>query len=387
MSMIADVMNNAWVVPRLVGKIRRNGESAGTPGQHSRIYMCCELIMNNLGTDKSTRIISLDAFRGLAILLMLLVNNIGGDSETPGQLIHAGWNNIRLADMAFPWFLLCVGVAIPFSSASARRKGVQTWKYDLRVLRRTFILLALGALVDSTGDHILELFTIGILQTIAIAYLISALLYDLPVHRRLFFAATALISYWAAIKYLPIPGAVPGALEENRNLIMHLNRTYFGEVGLWNVTRIIPTTALVLIGTAIGDMIGYKTITSNRKAVGLLASGIGLIVGGFLWALSVPFNKPIWTPSYILFSAGTGTLILGVFYILIDIKRLQKWAFPLIVFGTNAILAYVAPIVVKESVLMPLHLFIIGWLRVIPFIVFWWIILWILYRKKVFLRV
>jgi predicted acyltransferase len=344
--------------------------------------------MNTARTNSSGRFLSLDALRGLAILLMLLVNNFGTADVTPGQLVHTGWQGgIHLADMAFPWFLFCLGVTIPFSSLSARGKGVQPWKYDLRVLRRTIILLALGALLDSVGDHRLVIFSIGILQTIGIAYFLSALLYDLPVHRRLFFAAAALVGYWAAIKYMPMPGAAAGTFEENRNFILYLNRTYFGPFGLWNLSRIVPTTALVLIGTAIGDMIVKEGMESNRKAAWLVASGIGLIVGGYLWALSLPFNKPVWTPSYILLSAGTGTLLLGVFYVLIDIKGWRNWALPLIVFGSNAILVYVLPIVLKETILIPTHLYIIGWLRVILFITFWWVIAWLLYRKRIFLRV
>jgi predicted acyltransferase len=283
--------------------------------------------------------------------------------------------------------LFCVGIAIPFSVASFRRKNQSIWKYDLRVFRRVLILLALGAILDSVGDHRLIFFSIGILQTIAIAYAISALLYDLPIYRRLIFAAAGLICYWAAIKYLPIPGAATGAFSENQNFIIHLNRTYLGQVGLWGLPRIIPTTALTLIGTAIGDLIRDPVLSGHSKTKWLLISGSSLVIAGSLWALSVPFNKPIWTPSYILFSAGTGTLVLGFFYEILDLRGWCAWAFPLIVFGSNAILAYVLPILVKGLILIPLHLSINGWFRVGLFILFWWVVFWILYRKKFFLRV
>ncbi|MCX6376587.1 MAG: DUF5009 domain-containing protein, partial [Armatimonadetes bacterium] len=99
-----------------------------------------------------TRLVSLDAFRGLSIILMLLVNNFG--STAPVQLKHAAWGeHIHIADMAFPWFLLCVGVAIPFSAASFARKGLPYWKYDLRVFRRTLLLILIGAIPDSTFEN------------------------------------------------------------------------------------------------------------------------------------------------------------------------------------------------------------------------------------------
>lgn len=332
------------------------------------------------------RLVSLDAFRGLSIILMLLVNNFG--STAPVQLKHAAWGeHIHIADMAFPWFLLCVGVAIPFSAASFARKGLPYWKYDLRVFRRTLLLILIGAILDSTFERGIVLFSIGVLQTIAISYMISALIYDLATYRRIAIATLGLVTYWAAIKYLPIPGVGTGFFEEHRNFIFHLNRTYFGEVGLWNLPRIVPTTALVLIGTAIGDMIRKETGGEARRSLWLMGAGIVLVAGGVLWGRSLGFNKWIWTPSFILFSGGTGTFVLGLLHLVIDAEGWSRWSHPLVVFGANAILAYVVPIMAKATILGPLHIRIGGWMSVTLFIIFWWLILWVLYRKRIFLRV
>src|SRR5437773_1550708 len=141
----------------------------------------------------------------MAILGMLLVNNIALDTATPRPLTHAPWNGgLYFADLVFPWFLLIVGVAIPFSAASARAKGVPSWRYDLKILTRVVTLFLLGCLIDSS-TYRYPTFDLGVLQLIGLSYLMAALLYDLPLFRRLLVAAALLTTHWAAIRFLPIP--------------------------------------------------------------------------------------------------------------------------------------------------------------------------------------
>src|SRR5438270_4917706 len=135
--------------------------------------------------SKPQRLTSLDAFRGLTVILMLLVNNVALDTQTPSQLLHASWNaGLTLADMVFPWFLLCVGLAIPFSHASAKRRGVPAWRYELRVLLRAVLLIAIGCLLESAAEKG-PVFSMGVLQLIGFAYLIGTWGYEMPKMRRL----------------------------------------------------------------------------------------------------------------------------------------------------------------------------------------------------------
>lgn len=340
-----------------------------------------------MNEKSSSRLISLDALRGLAVLLMLLVNNFGAEANTPTWLTHAYWRGgVHLADFVFPWFLFCVGVAIPFSVASFRRKKLPEWEYDLRALRRTAILLLLGVLVVSADDGKLD-FTVGILQLIALAYGAATLLYDLSLPRRLFVTATLLAGYWALIKFIPNPGVYTGAFAEGRNIIHHINTKYLEPIGLDGLPLVVPTTALVLIGTALGDLISSSKIDKARKSTCIAGIGVALVALAYLWSLSLPFNKPLWTPSYVLLSAGTAAIILGAFHWILDVRGRRAWSFPLTVFGSNAILAYVLPILVKEWVLHPLHVTTGGWVRSLTYVVVWWVVLWLLYRKKLFLRV
>ncbi|MCL5104969.1 MAG: DUF5009 domain-containing protein [Armatimonadetes bacterium] len=359
---------------------------------------------------RAPRLQSLDALRGLTIVLMLLVNNIALDQFTPRHLQHAPWaSGVTLADFVFPWFLFCVGAAIPFSASSFRKTGLPMWRYDIKAVRRAGLLVVLGCLVVSSVAGKL-VFALGVLQIIGLAYLVGALLYQLPLHRRLIVSALFLLGYWAAIKFIPVPGSGAGVFEENRNILFYINKTYLKPLGLAGLSSLIPTSALVIIGSAIGDLFHNKEMNAPRRLVWLAITGVALILGGIVWNTSLIYNKTFWTPSYILLTAGPGILVLGLLYLIIDIRGWRMWSFPLLVFGSNAILAYVAPILVKVLILQkvrvnyagrsePISQWLVdffvahtgriagGWLYTATYIAVWWLILLVLYRKKWFLRV
>ncbi len=299
----------------------------------------------------SERLVSLDAFRGLTVFLMLLVNNIALDAATPSQLTHAPWKGgIRLADLVLPWFLFCVGVAIPFSAASARRKGLRPWQYDLRVVKRTVLLVLLGCLLDSSLVK-RPIFDLGVLQSIGLAYLAAALLYDLTLSRRVLVAGILLAGYWAAIRYVPVPGVGAGVFDESNNLISYLNKTHLMPLGLDGLTSVVPTAALAILGSVIGDILRDEKRQFTKRMAAMLTAGVGLVAGGLLWGLSLQFSKDLWTPSFVLVTAGTGTIALALLYLVIDGARWRWWAYPLVVFGANAIVGYVLPILAKALIL------------------------------------
>lgn len=357
------------------------------------------------------RLMSLDAFRGLTIMGMLLVNNIALNTSTPRHLAHAPWNEgVTFADMVFPWFLLIVGVAIPYAVASRKKKGVSTWQFGLKVISRALLLVLLGCLIDSS-IYKTPIFDLGVLQLIGLAYMVGALLYELPVVYRLALAAGLLIVQWSVIHFVPVPGFEAGVFTQDANIIKHFNDLYFQPYHLSGLLSVVPTAAMVLIGTAIGDLLRREIIKPVRKAAYIMAGGILMMLLGWLWSFDLPFNKPVWTASYILFAAGWGSLVLGIFYMIIDVKRWSIWAFPFVVFGMNAIAAYVAPILIKLYILQGwtwpmsdgshiqlqdaiLHFWVNstgrlwgGWAYTFSYILFWWLVMLVLYRKKVFLRV
>jgi predicted acyltransferase len=354
--------------------------------------------------------LALDVFRGLTILGMLLVNNVALDTATPRQLVHAQWNaGLTFADLVFPWFLLAVGVAIPYSAAAARRRHVPFWQYDLKVLSRTVTLVLLGCLIDSSIIRA-PYFDLGVLQLIGLAYLVAALLYELPISRRALLAGMLLAIYWAIIRFVPVPGAGTGIFTPQTNIINHLSQTYLAPFHLNGLLSVIPTGALVLIGTGLGDILRGE-MPQARKVAQVLAAGAILAVVGIIWSRDLPFNKPLWTTSYVLYSSGLGAILLGFLYLVLDVNGWRAWALPLLVLGMNAIFVYVVPILVKVYILqvwtwkladgshLPLGVAFMhywfeaagriggGWGYTLSYITFWWLIAAWLYRKKVFLRV
>lgn len=360
------------------------------------------------------RLVSLDAFRGLTIAGMLLVNNIALDGGTPAQLTHAPWNGgVRFADLIFPWFLLIVGVALPFSAASARKKDVGSGRYALRVLGRVLALVFLGCLIDSS---LLErpLFDLNVLQLIGLAYGVGALLYGLPLWLRLPVALGLLAAHAAVIQHLPVPGLGRGVFREDANAIWYLNRAYLNHWHLTGLVSVVPTAALVLLGTVLGDVLRRERWKPGEKIVVLLVFS-GILAGlGWAWHFSLPYNKPVWTASYILWTAGLGGVVLTLLYGLVDASG-REWtgwpAFPLVVYGSNAIAAYVGPILIKVFILrvwtwpMPggtretleqalLHTATAhygpyrgGWVYTLGYLLVVWLALLEMRRRKLFLRV
>ena len=350
------------------------------------------------------RSLVLDAFRGLTVLLMLLVNNLALDASAPAQLVHAPWGGeVRLADLVFPWFLFGVGVSIPLAWASATRQGLGLGGWIKKALGRTLALSLFGLLLTSAVART-PVFSLGVLQLIALAFLVGALIYPFPRWIRLGTVAVLLLGYWAAIEYIPVPGRGVGVFEEGQNLLLHLNQNYLSPLGLRGILSVIPTAALVLMAAGVGELLRAKLLPIHR-GLWLLGLGLGLSLLGYLWSLDLEFNKPYWTPSYILLGAGTGAAMLGVLTLL-EIALGRWWAFPLKVFGSNALLAYVAPILIKVWILQGWQMagqnlqgwFLSslkgaygsvagGWLYTLAYIGIWWLVLFWFYRKRIFLRV
>lgn len=356
----------------------------------------------------SRRLVSLDAFRGLTIAGMLLVNNVALGPATPAHLTHAAWNRgVHFADLVFPWFLLIAGVSLPFSAASYRARGGTGWAWATKAVRRAALLIMLGWLVDSTVART-PVLGLGVLQLIGLASLVGALLYPLSWRWRAVIAAALLAGHWAALRFFPVPGLGAGRLDETANLIHYLD-TYLQPLHLRGLISVLPTGALVLIGTLEGDVLrrARRAMTPAWLAlIGVLLTGTAVA-----WSLDLPFSKPLWTAPYILLAAGLGTITLSAMHLLAEGLRVRSWAFPLAVFGQNAIVAYVAPILIKVHVLQgwswpaaagparslqDTYLGLLrtqfggvtgGWLYTASYLTVWWLVLLYLRRRGWLLRV
>ena len=300
-----------------------------------------------------SRLSALDAWRGLTILLMLLVNNVALDTLTPRQLQHAPWGGgVTLTDLVFPWFLFCAGAAIPFSLAASRKVGLGGWPLVGRLAKRTVLLYLVGCVVTSTAEHRFML-GLGVLQLIALASFFGSLISLLGARWRLGMAAALLVGYDLFINLYPVSG-LAGVFSAEINPVRTINDVLLAPWGLRGLISVVPTTALVLLGSVVAQPLKDRRASAPWL---LLGAGVAMTLLGWLWSQHLEFNKAVWTPSYVVYTSGLATLGLLAFYMLADSGgRWAGWGqrllTPLTIPGRNSLLAYVAPILIKVWILM-----------------------------------
>lgn len=365
------------------------------------------------------RLKSLDAFRGLTVAAMILVNNPGSWSSVYPPLLHAPWHGCTPTDLIFPFFLFSVGVSIHFAYRTKRATGL-TKEILLKIFKRSLIIFCLGLFLSLFPHFNVETVRIpGVLQRISLVFLFCSTLYFLTTWRTQLSLFTALlILYYLIMTCIPVPGIGPANLEMNTNLAAWLdNRVLAGH--LWVQTKTwdpegilstLPAIATGISGLLVGSVLTSPQSTPKRLNI-LLSAGIVSIVLGLAWNIFFPFNKSLWTSSYVLYTSGLATVLLTFFYWLIDVKQIHRWSQALLWYGVNALAVFVAsgllvkililtkvttPEGSKRSVLNHLHesLFT-SWLSPVNaslafaflWVVFFGTILFVLYRKKIIIKV
>jgi predicted acyltransferase len=322
----------------------------------------------------ANRVLSIDVLRGLTIAFMILVNDPGDWAHTYSQLDHAPWNGFTCTDLVFPSFLFLVGASIILSLQSRLARGESKKTLALHIVRRAAILFAIKMFLTAFPHfHWTHLRIYGVLTRIALCYLLAGLICLITQRARTLLAITAalLIGYWALMRFVPVPlmngsgSAIPThaipILDPDNNLAAWLDRLvnvftqrWFHTGRLYETTRdpegllsTLPALATTLIGALTALRLRRVGITPANCFAGLVSTGLLSLTAGFLWNVTFPINKNLWTSSYVLFAAGWSLLLLALFYYLIDIRRLNeskagKWLlFPWQVFGSNAIFAFV----------------------------------------------
>jgi len=294
------------------------------------------------------RFLSIDAFRGLTVAAMILVNNPGSWNSVYPLLLHAEWHGWTPADLVFPSFLFIVGMVIPFSFGRRLREGALPQSLAVKIFRRSAILFGLGILLNLIPRFsFAELRIPGVLQRIALCYLAGALiaLKTRPLGRSAI-AALFIAGYAALLLFVPVPGFGPGVLDPAGNLpgfvdgrLMpgHLYRPDFDPEGLLST---IPAVATVLLGSILGDFLRTSR-TIFRKSVVIFLASLPLTSAGLLLQSWMPINKALWTPTFVLFTAGTSLLTFGMCFALIDGLRWKAWAGPFLALGANPLAVFV----------------------------------------------
>lgn len=294
----------------------------------------------------NARLDSLDAFRGLTIGAMILANNPGGPAYAP--LKHAPWHGWTATDLIFPSFLLIVGVAIPFSLGKRAGQGSGEGQLIARILRRGLILFGLGLLLNGFPEyHLSSLRIPGVLQRIAVCYVMAALLTLWLGWRGILGLTSALlVGYWALLANTTSPGFPVGDLTREGSFASHVDRlllaghTYKKDYDPEGIISTIGALATTLIGVLAGKWLRH-TAGPQTKGIGLIVAGAFCLGIGLNWDAAFPINKALWTSSFVTLAAGWGLIALGAMYLVMDVAGCKKWAFPLVVIGVNPITAYV----------------------------------------------
>ena len=393
----------------------------------------------------SDRLVSLDVFRGITIAGMLLVNDPGTWSAIFPPLEHAEWNGWTPTDLIFPFFLFIVGITTHLSVSARRARGDNDSAIVKQILRRGIIIYLLGfamamfpfyqwgsidTLPHATAwDRIMfrieHVRILGVLPRIAIVYICAGLLtLKTTLRQQIVIIATLLFGYWLVMTLIPVPGeGTIGALlldTKDRNLAAYLDRAILGKNHTWvgSVTfdpegplSTIPAIATAMLGVIAGRWIALREKPLLDRIAGLFAVGsLGMMIG-LMWNWSFPINKSLWTSSYVIFTAGMACVSLATIMWIVDYYDLKWWTKPLVVFGVNPIVAFVGSGVMARLIYTLWHvnyqgksiaiqdaiyqIVFLPWLppRVaslafaLSFVLLWYGILLVLYRRNIILKV
>lgn len=447
--------------------------------------------------EAQQRLVSLDVFRGMTIAGMVLVNNPGTWSAIYDPLEHAPWHGITPTDYIFPFFLFIVGVAVPIALSKRIAAGTTRDVY-VKIVTRAAMIFAIGLLMSiipffayadtaiPAGVKVLLVFSFsaalffyltdkrviaawlagasaltilifwlagtdiawydfatmripGVLQRIAVCYLIVSLIYlRTNWKQQAAIGAGLLLLYWLLMTVIPVPGCDVWSVDDKAcNLAAWLDRTILTESHMWRSSKVFdPEGILSTMGAIVTTISGVLTGTwlirkdegggmrdenadssliphpsSLNKALGLFFAGSVLLAIGWTWSLVFPLNKSLWTSSYVVYTSGLALLTLGFCYYLIDLKGYKRWAKPFVIFGVNALALFVFSGIMarlmgmirlagpegKEVTLQQWifnNIYLAVWSPInaslayaISFILFWLFLMWLLYRRRIFIKV
>ena len=293
------------------------------------------------------RLLALDVFRGMTIILMLLVNNPGSWSHIYPPFRHAPWHGCTLTDLVFPFFMFIVGVSMGFST---RKFGqLPSSVFIRKAIKRGLILMLIGYLmrlfpfvaIDFEKARIM-----GVLQRIGLAYIFASVLINYFREKTLYFmGGIILLGYWGLLYF---GSDAPYTMEDN--IVRAVDLMLLGDHKMWHghgiafdpegLLSTLPAIVTILIGYFVAHMIQRKSslIQLVKK---MMIIGLGLVFIGWAWSWVFPINKALWTSSYVLYTAGWAVIVLGLLLYIIDIKGFQKWTKIFVAYGVNPLFLFV----------------------------------------------
>lgn len=325
----------------------------------------CKKILQALPNN---RILAVDAFRGIAITAMILVNNPGSWQHVYPPLLHAQWHGWTVTDLIFPFFLFIVGIAISISIPRQLEKGMNGSEILYAAAVRMTKLVALGLFLavfyynfiapdyNWFEQRILSIRIPGVLQRIGVVYFATVgLVLLLNTTGRLITTLAVLIGYWALLVFVPYSDAngfgYVGLFEHGNSLVAWLDNAVFGTDHVYypaatpfafdpeGILSTLPSIASCLTGVLAGQWLASNQSMIKKSTI-LLVVGIVLLIIGEIWDIVFPINKALWTSSFVMMSSGCACIVLAILMFLVDVKGYKQWTAPLLVFGANSIAFY-----------------------------------------------
>jgi predicted acyltransferase len=274
------------------------------------------------------------------------------------QLHHTPWNGFTFYDMIFPLFIFIAGISMPFSfnnqlQKAGLNKAIAKKNIYRSLIKRTILLILLGMVVNGAFkfDGYENTRFASVLGRIALSCFFAAIIYlNCSLQKQFIWFVVLLTGYWAAIMLIPVPGFGAGILTPEGNLSAYadrillpgkLHRTVYDPEGILST---IPAIGSAMLGVFTGQFLQWPSEkwSKPKKGIAIFVTGIILLGLGSIWNIFFPFNKNMWTSSFVLFAGGWSMILFALFYFIIDVAGYKKWSMPLVWIGTNSILIYMA---------------------------------------------
>jgi predicted acyltransferase len=359
------------------------------------------------------RLVSIDALRGFDMFWIMGAEEIAKEAAKvwdwpwlawlSGQLEHPEWNGFAFYDLIFPTFLFLAGASMSFSFAKRLQRGDTKGDLYRHAIVRGLALVVLGMIYNGLLRFDWPNTRLpSVLGRIGLAYLFAALIVlSTEVRGRILWIVGLLLGYWAALKLIPVPGYGAGDLAPGHTLTDYLDRLlipgrlYKGVRDPEGLMATVPAIATALAGVVTGDFLKRERPNGAVKVGVMAAAGLACLGVALAWDRVFPINKNLWSSSFTVYCAGWDLLFLSLFYLVIDVWRLRAWAFPFVVIGSNSILIYMAGAFVDFE--YTTHKLFDGALRrtgayepvlfACAVVLVEWLMLWFLYRRRIFLKV
>ncbi len=376
------------------------------------------------------RVVSVDIFRGMTIAFMILVNTPGTWSHIYEPLDHAKWHGITPTDWIFPFFLFIVGTSIVLAYNN-KRKHITSATYR-KIFTRSIKIILIGLVLAGFTYHfpffkdISKLRLPGVLQRIGLVFFFTALLF-VKIKKWKYYIVillAILLGYWYVMTQVQIDGKAP-ELTKTHNFASVVDRAVFGKNHMWKhyeesgyvqgdydpegLLSSLPAIATSILGIFLGLILVNNRVPQSSKTIIFLAIGLILFLLGLFWSNYFPLNKRLWTSSYVLYTGGLAFMFFGLIYFIADILNYQRWGKIFIFLGTNAILIFTLSVFITKSFYLlkipgtkqTIHSWIYqnlyvsqlgntefsSFLYALSVVVFYILVGWWFYRKKIFIKV